>query len=97
MLSPPFLLVNVTGNPSLHPDGSLVFVGDEEGGLLALDSMSGNVIWAVAAYGAIRGTPVVSFDGRTVLAASADGVLYCLSTLDGTSLPPSLPPSLPSY
>ena len=47
--------MNVTGNPALHPDGSTVYVGDEEGGLLALDSMSGKVLWAVAAFGAIRG------------------------------------------
>ena len=35
---------NVTGNPSLHPDGLLVFVGDEEGGLLAINAMKGKVV-----------------------------------------------------
>lgn len=76
-------VANVTGNPSIHPDGTMVFVGDEEGGLFALDSMTGQAIWAVAAYGAIRGTPAISSDGRVVFAAAADGMLYALTATEG--------------
>lgn len=32
------------GNPSIHPDGTQVFVGDEEGGLLALNAMTGEAV-----------------------------------------------------
>lgn len=55
-------------------------------------------IWAVAAYGAIRGTPVITGDGRAVLAAAADGVLYALSTAQGACphCPLSLSTSVPN-
>lgn len=41
---PPTQTHNNTGNPSVHPDGTQVFVGDEEGGLLALNSMTGESV-----------------------------------------------------
>jgi outer membrane protein assembly factor BamB len=61
--------------------GRQVFVGTEDGKLLALDTRSGEQLWTFQAEGAIRGTPVAMEDG--LFFADMSGHVYGLNLPDG--------------
>jgi len=58
-------------------DRERLYLGTEEGGLLALNSLDGELIWRFQAGGAIRSSPV--FSGFWIIFGCDDGGLYFLS------------------
>jgi outer membrane protein assembly factor BamB len=64
--------------------GGLVFVGDRNGGLWAVDGRDGKVRWNAHAGGAIQVAPALA-DGR-LFAGSADGRVYAFEAATGRPL-----------
>jgi eukaryotic-like serine/threonine-protein kinase len=61
--------------------GGLVYVGADDGRLMALDARSGTERWSFRAGGAIRARPLVA--GGAVFVPSEDGLLYRLDARSG--------------
>jgi eukaryotic-like serine/threonine-protein kinase len=73
-----------TGLSSPAVAGETVFVGSDDGGLYALSSADGTLIWRFASGGAVVSSPVVV--GNAVLFGSDDGNLYVLDAKSGREL-----------
>lgn len=61
--------------------GGLVFTGDSQGYVFALDARTGKVLWHYQAGGAIRTAPVTyTFDGKQyiAIASGSDVVTFAL-------------------
>ncbi len=65
-------------------DGSTVFVGSEDGTLLALDKLTGKSVWRFSTTSKIYGQPQIS-EGR-VFFGDHDGSAYALAEADGTKV-----------
>jgi outer membrane protein assembly factor BamB len=69
------LPAKTTSSPTMGPGGT-IYVGCEDGRLLALDG-EGNVKWTFTTEAMIIGAPAVAADGK-VFVGSTDGKVYCL-------------------
>lgn len=61
--------------------GGLVIVGAADGGVYALATRTGRVVWRGRTWGRVRSSPAVS--GGRVFVGSADGGLYCFDLATG--------------
>jgi outer membrane protein assembly factor BamB len=59
----------------------IVYFGDLQGTVFAVDAVEGSTQWTFEAGGAIRGTPVVS--GDTLMVMIDGGTVYALNIADG--------------
>ncbi len=65
---------------TLATAGGLVFTGDADGYLMALDARTGRLLWKMHAGGAVTAAPVsYSVDGRQHVAVAAGGALFSFS------------------
>lgn len=74
----PYLGAQAHSSPTMSSDGRLIFVGDNNGYLTALDVDTGEFRWRFQVGGAIKGTPAVLDD--SVYFCSWDSYLYKLSS-----------------
>lgn len=65
-------------SPDLSPDGSRLYVGDNEGGIHALDAATGATIWSHDTGYAAGGSPSTSPDGLIMPAGGGDGGLMAI-------------------
>jgi alcohol dehydrogenase (cytochrome c) len=57
--------------------GNLLFTGDAQGNLLALDAATGKTLWHVNAGGSMVSSPMTyALDGRQYVVEGVQGVLY---------------------
>ena len=66
---------NITSG--LRENRGKLYLGTEEGGLLAFDSLNGEILWRFQAGGAIRSSPV--FSNSSLIFGCDDGSLYFLN------------------
>lgn len=87
--------------PTLGRNGTRVYLGDDAGGLIAIDADTCAEAWAVPLAAQIFGSVAVASDGREIYAASAEGVFQVFddgaagrrgwsATLDLYDIPPTL-------
>ena len=69
----------VVSSPT-YADGALYFGGDD-GGIYAVDALSGRQLWKRATGGPVPASPAVA--GGTVYAPSYDGTFYALNSMTG--------------
>jgi alcohol dehydrogenase (cytochrome c) len=66
-----------SGAGVLTTDSGLVFTGDAEGNVLALDSSNGKTLWHVGAGSPMVSSPITyELDGRQYVMTSSGGVLF---------------------
>ncbi|MFH0829893.1 MAG: PQQ-binding-like beta-propeller repeat protein [Candidatus Aenigmatarchaeota archaeon] len=68
-------------NPSALPDGSMFYIGSDDGNVYAFDAQAGSVEWTYQTGGAVKSSPAL--DSGTVYAGSDDGYMYALSATGG--------------
>ena len=70
LLSPPW-------SGAMATAGDLVFGGDNEGNIFALDAETGDPLWNFQSGGAVRSGPMsYEVDGRQRIVSSAGGTLF---------------------
>lgn len=67
--------------PAYDPAQNIVIVGDDGGGITALDSTTGAQKWSVSTGGPVTGSPGIF--GGNIIIGSMDGNLYSLSETTG--------------
>ncbi len=76
----------------LSTAGGLVFTGDTQGNMLALDAKTGETLWHTYGGGAVQSAPITyELDGRQYVLIGSSGVLYSWSlpeAIRGTSRHP---------
>lgn len=68
-------------SPAIGPDGT-VYIGDDRGGVSAVDGYSGRLRWRFGTADRVEASPAVSRDGR-VYVGSFDGSMYALECATG--------------
>jgi len=68
-------------SPDLSADGSRVYVGDNEGGIHALDAATGDTIWSHATGYAAGGSPSLSPEGLIMPSGGGDGGLMAIKDM----------------
>ncbi len=72
-----FEMVSTPSAGILSTGGSLVFSGDPQGYVFALDAESGEALWRFPAGGAVRGSPIsYELEGRQYVATAAGGSMF---------------------
>ena len=69
------------GRLAVAPDGELAYVGTSDGRMVAIEILSGRMVWEFAVGEPVDGQPVVS--GQQLFFGAADGKLYALSAAGG--------------
>ena len=69
------------GRLAVSPDGQMAYVGTSDGRMVAVEVMSGRIVWEFAVGEPVDGQPVVR--GRFLYFGAADGKLYALSAAGG--------------
>lgn len=65
-------------------DGEILVIGSDNGSILALERLTGTLVWTYQASSSVLVSPVVI--GTKVIIGSFDGSLYCLDIRDGKKL-----------
>jgi alcohol dehydrogenase (cytochrome c) len=74
----------------LSTGGGLVFTGDPEGYLIALDAASGKELWHLQLGGEVRSGPIsYSFEGRQYIAVVAGGTVFTFALNDAAAPAPA--------
>jgi alcohol dehydrogenase (cytochrome c) len=77
---------------TLATAGGLVFTGDADGYLMAVDARTGRLAWKMNAGGALSASPIsYAVDGRQYVAAAAGGALFSFALPDAPE--PARPPA----
>jgi alcohol dehydrogenase (cytochrome c) len=68
---------NGAGAGVLTTDSGLIFTGDAQGSVLALETKDGRTLWHAGAGGSMQSSPITyELDGRQYVVTSAGGVLF---------------------
>ena len=73
----------VKSSPTLSNDGSMLFVGSDDGHLYGLKTSDGSKVWATLIGGPIEGSPLLSTDGSTLFVASVTGAVAAVTASSG--------------
>jgi alcohol dehydrogenase (cytochrome c) len=77
-----------SGAGVLTTDSGLVFTGDSEGNILALDSKDGKTLWHAGAGAPMASSPITyELDGRQYILSGSGGVLFAWALPDASSSP----------
>ncbi len=67
----------IESSPALSPDGSVLYIGSENGGVYALDSATGKLKWKFMTGGPVNAAPLVDGSGN-IYVGSVDGTFYAI-------------------